>query len=491
MQGKKNYQEKMFTSFQLSEHVPKDNFYRRLKDLLEIHWLYKATKKYYGTEGQESIDPVVFFKLILIGYLENQPSDRKIISMARMRLDMLYFIGYDIDEPLPWHSTLSRTRQLYGEEVFQQLFRQVLKQCIEKGMVAGRRQAVDSVFVKANASMDSLLEKEILEDGVVYTQSLKEDDNQQEPSGNQHPSNNTHYSTTDPDARISTKPGKPSQLNYLAQVSVDTGCHVITNIEAHHADNRDSECLAEVADHTINNLQSEGLLVEEIIADTNYSSGATLQYLKDKNVTGYIPNAGGYKKDREGFRYDQQNDEYVCQQGNKLVYKKDVVARGRYRKVYYSSSKDCSDCPLRSQCIGKSAIKKITITMDKPLYDQMQARMETPKGERMMKLRQSTVEPVLGTLINYLGMKRVNVIGIKQAGKCMLMAALAYNLKKLLKFSAPKAQIMIKAMGKWQKALKTVFLSLWVFALCYRINKRGRLKFSMENICSFKNLIAL
>jgi transposase len=479
MQGKKNYQEKMFTSFQLSEHVPKDNFYRRLKDLLEMQWLYKATKKYYGAEGQESIDPVVFFKLILIGYLENQPSDRKIISMASMRLDMLYFIGYNIDESLPWHSTLSRTRQLYGEDIFQQLFRQVLKQCIEKGMVAGRRQAVDSVFVKANASMDSLLEKEILEDGAAYAQGLKEyGGGQQAASPTSHPGNKTHYSSTDPDARIATKPGKPSQLNYLSQVSVDTGGHVITNIEAHYADNRDCECLAEVTDHTINNLQPEGLLVEEIIADTAYSSGTTLQYLEDKNITGYIPNLSGYRKDRQGFSYDQLNDQYVCSEGNKLIYKKEELATsGRYKKVYYSSSKDCANCPLRSGCIGKSAIKKITVTLDKPLYDKMQARMETPKGRRMMKLRQSTVEPVLGTLVNYLGMRRVNTIGIKQAGKCMLMAASAYNLKKLLKFCVPKTEIMIKAIEKWeQRTLNMLFSYLWTPALWYKINKNLKVK---------------
>lgn len=475
MQGKKTYQEQLFTSFQLSAHIPEDNFYRRLKDLLEMQWLYKATRKYYGAEGQASIDPVVFFKLILIGYLENQASDRKIVSMASMRLDMLYFIGYNIDEALPWHSTLSRTRQLYSEEVFRQLFRQVLKQCIEKGMVAGRRQAVDSVFVKANASMDSLLEKEILEDADAYTESLKEDEGQQ---GICHkpPGNDTHYSNTDADARIATKPGKPSQLNYLAQVSVDTGCHVITNIEAHHANKRDDACLAAVIENTTNNLQPEGLLLEEIIADTNYSSGTVLQYLEDKNITGYIP-VGAYKKDREGFEYNQQNDEYVCRQGNKLVYKKDVLGRaGRYKKVYYSSSKDCSHCPLRSQCIGKSSIKKITITMDKPLYDKMQARMETPKGKRMMKVRQSTVEPVLGTLVNFLGMKRVNTKGIKQAGKCMLMAALAYNLKKLLRFRVPNSVIMIKAMEKWQqKAIKMFFPVLSIIIVHYRANTPGHL----------------
>ena len=159
MQGKKHFTEKLFTSFQLSDRVPEDNFYRRLKALLDLRWLYKATKKYYGTEGQQSIDPMVFFKLMLIGYLENLGSDRRIINTATMRLDMLFFIGYDIDEELPWHSTLSRTRQLYGNDLFKKLFKQVLKQCVEKGMVTGRRQAVDSAPVKANASMDSLAEK--------------------------------------------------------------------------------------------------------------------------------------------------------------------------------------------------------------------------------------------------------------------------------------------------------------------------------------------
>ena len=127
MQGRKQHTEKLFLSFQLSERVPEDNFYRRLKGLLDLRWLYKATAKYYGTEGQQSIDPVVFMKLMLIGYFENLASDRRIINTVSMRLDMLFFIGYDIDEPLPWHSTLSRSRQLYGEEIFRQLFKDVLK----------------------------------------------------------------------------------------------------------------------------------------------------------------------------------------------------------------------------------------------------------------------------------------------------------------------------------------------------------------------------
>src|SRR6476660_1205392 len=178
MQAKKQYSEQLFKTFRLYERVPEDNFYHRLQGLLVLQWLYTITKKYYGTEGQQSIDPVVFFKLMLIGYLENLGSDRRIINTVTLRLDMLFFVGYDIDEALPWHSTLSRTRQLYGEEVFKELFKRVLKQCIDKGMVAGRRQAVDNALIKANASMDSISEKEILDDADAYSEELV--DNEEE-----------------------------------------------------------------------------------------------------------------------------------------------------------------------------------------------------------------------------------------------------------------------------------------------------------------------
>src|SRR5882724_4563214 len=98
MQGKKQYQEKLFVSFQLSDHVPEDNFYRRLLATVDFKFLYKSTAKYYGSEGQKSIDPVVFMKLMLVGYLENINSDRRIINTSRLRLDIRYFIGYDLDE---------------------------------------------------------------------------------------------------------------------------------------------------------------------------------------------------------------------------------------------------------------------------------------------------------------------------------------------------------------------------------------------------------
>lgn len=472
MQGEKPFEEKLFTNFQLSDRVPEDNFYRRLKRILDLRFVRSTTSHYYGTEGQQSIDPIVFFKLMLVGYLENLASDRRIINTASMRLDILFFISYNLDEPLPWHSTLSRTRQLYGEDVFKDLFKKVLKMCIDKGMVSGRRQAVDSALIKANASMDSIAEKEVMQDAEAFTDELKSSEEngsqkvnaykkkkveehhrwkqkayQGQPASrvgqnadvpeDKRPkflSNYTHYSTTDKDARIAVKPGKPRQFNYLAQTCVDTEHHVITHIEAYHADKKDSQCLPEVIKGLKENLDPEGIIIEQVIADTGYSSGQALKTLEENNITGYIPNFGQYKHEREGFTYHKEGDYYICPENKKVEFKKIKYNNGYPAKEYRTSRKDCGPCPLRFSCIGKSPEKKIVDTFDKPYYEKMHERLKTPYARKMKKLRQSTVEPVLGTLINFLAMKRVNTRGIKLANKCMLMAAIAYNIKKMMKF---------------------------------------------------------
>ncbi|MBK9505795.1 MAG: transposase [Bacteroidetes bacterium] len=122
MQGKKRYSEKLFVHFQLSDRVPEDNFYRQLDNALDFKFLYQATASFYGDEGQQSIDPVVFFKLMMVGYFENLSSDRRIITTASMRLDILYFIGYDIDEPLPWHS-IKQNKTIVERKYFYNYFK--------------------------------------------------------------------------------------------------------------------------------------------------------------------------------------------------------------------------------------------------------------------------------------------------------------------------------------------------------------------------------
>ncbi|MEZ4878198.1 MAG: hypothetical protein R2805_11690 [Flavobacterium sp.] len=83
-------------------------------------------------------------------------------------------MGYDVREALPWHSTISRTRQLYGEEVFLSLFKELLFDVREQRDSSRQTQAIDSVFIKANASLDSLVEKEVLEDASAFVNELEQ-----------------------------------------------------------------------------------------------------------------------------------------------------------------------------------------------------------------------------------------------------------------------------------------------------------------------------
>jgi len=477
MQGKKSIQPKMLYQVSLDTLVAKDNFYRQLNRNLDLSFIYKETASYYGSEGQESIDPVVFFKICVVGYLNNINSDRRLIEFCSNRLDVRLYLQYDIDETLPWHSTISRTRQLYGEEVFLALFRKVLSLCIEKGMVRGKRQAVDSAFIKANASLDSVIAREVCNDVAVYVQELDEgseykvtppvkenpSDQNDRQNSSKNGKNKTHYSTTDPDAKMSSKPGKPCQLNYYGQIVVDDACHVITGANADFANLRDSQCLQKVVTQAIENLRQNHLSINQLLADTNYSSGEALDFIENKDIDAYIPNPGGYIPYRDGFIYNTQLDQYECTKGNKAILTFITLATGHHsgltKKVYRSTTGACKDCPLKRSCLGKLSYKKITDSVDKPLYDKMYQKMQTSYAKRMAKIRSKTVEPVLGTLINFMNMKRVNTRGMTQANKHVIMATLCYNLKKYLKFTSKKAHAVTMAIDAKQKGLKNIFLT--------------------------------
>jgi transposase len=121
MQGKKRYEEKLFTTIQLSKRIPSNNFYRKLKRNLDFSFIYKMTETLYAKRGKESLDPVVFFKLCFIRKHENISSDRKLIALCRIRLDLLYFLDYNLDDKLPAPGTISHTRRNYPEDLFHEI----------------------------------------------------------------------------------------------------------------------------------------------------------------------------------------------------------------------------------------------------------------------------------------------------------------------------------------------------------------------------------
>ena len=496
MQGRKEFTPKLFYHLSLENLVPADDFYRKLNQHIDLHFLYRPTAKYYGTEGQESIDPVVFFKICMIGYLNNLCSDRQLIRFCSNSLNVRLFLGYDLDEDLPWHSTISRTRGLYGEEVFLSLFKEVLRLCVVKGMVSGKRQAMDSAFVKANASMESLLEKEVLDDVEKYAGELNENSEytvtahkkkrveQHHKCKEKHTknipgsddkrakflSNHTHYSPADPDARISTKPGKPRNLNFSGQLSVDTSHHVITGACSDFADKRDSQSLEKICEQMLDNLSDNGIEMGELLADTGYSSGSALQYLEEKGINAWIPNFGQFVPERVGFFYNKAENRYECQRGNRAIlpFKNTQTDKNGYtRHIYRSSESVCKNCEYRTKCCGeKTKFKRIERSEHHDLYLQMHEKLTNNEryAKRMRRLRSSTVEPVLGTLINFLGMKKVNTRGIAQAEKHVLMASLCYNLKKMLKFKPKKAEIAAISLQKADLLAENLFFVFFVLS---------------------------
>ena len=500
MQGHKYYRPQLFYELSLDRLVPEDNFYRQIDKTIDLHFLYKETRSYYGSEGQQSIDPVVFFKILLVGYLNNLNSDRALIRYCSNCLDTRLFLGYDLNEELPWHSTISRTRQLFGDEVFLSLFQKVLRLCVQKGMVRGKRQAVDSAYIKANASMDSLVEKEVVEDAQAYVNELEANSEFKVTSGRkklveQHHnwqkeeykampgntkterldedgevirpkfmSNHTHYSPTDPDAKISVKPGKPRQLNYAGQLAVDDKHHVITGACASTAGSKDSAIFSEIMAQTLENLHQNNIGIDQVLADAGYSSGASLQYCEEHNIDAYIPNFGQYKSERDGFVYNKEQNQYECTQtgGNQAILAFKGIktdSKGYNKKTYRSSESVCGKCSLREQCCGKATkFKKVEDSIHKPLYDKMHKKLNRDRNYTrfLTKRRSSTVEPVLGTLINHHNMKRVNSRGMSQANKHVLMAALSYNLKKYLRFITKKASVIALKM-ELAKGISSLF----------------------------------
>lgn len=487
MQGKKPFLDKEVTRFRLSERVPPHNLYRRLAELVDWSFLYQETRGLYSHTGQPSLDPVVFFKLVLVGRLENLVSDRRLVEHCALRLDILFFLGYEVDEELPWHSTVSRTRQLLPAAVFERLFDHVFAQCVARGLVAGDTQAVDSAPVKANASLEAVLEKQVAgthgpflaTDGPsasasaasVVTAPAHQLRNlaahqarlvaHSSVPGAQHPkarllSNKTHYSPTDPDARISVKPGKARALNYLCSLAVDTAQGVISHVQADFADSRDSLHLPRLLTGLQRRLRAQELPLRNLLADAGYANGSNYALLEAQHITAWIPVFGQYKAEIAGFTYDASTDAYTCAAGKALPFRKyDTMADGNWLKIYWATCSDCQQCPAKPTCVPGAKRKQLTRTLYDAPYRRAWQRQQSHLGQRMRRVRQGTVEPVFGNLIHHYGLRRLNVRGHAGAHKTMLLTAVAYNLKKLLKYRPQQQLSLAVALPRPLLAAKT------------------------------------
>jgi hypothetical protein len=218
-------------------------------------------------------------------------------------------------------------------------------------------------------------------------------------------------------------------------MAVDTAEGVISHVQADFADGRDSQYLPSLVIQVQDRLKASQLLMQDLLADAAYANGSNYAFLEQRGITGWIPVCGMYKPEVAGFPYNKEADQYTCPMGKPLPFKGfDHSADGRLIKNYWAAPKDCRACALKATCAPNTRCRKITRTAYDPEYLRAYTRQQSRKGKRMKRLRQSTVEPVFGSLIHYYGLRRIGVRGKAGASKVMLLAATAFNLKKYLKF---------------------------------------------------------
>lgn len=160
----------------LEEIVPKDNFYRRLEDKLDLSFVRDLVKDCYACSGRPSVDPRVFFKLQLVMFFEDIRSERHLMRVVTDRLSLRWYLGYDLHESLPDHSSLTRIRERYGLEVFRCFFEKIVELCIEAGLVWGEELYFDATKIEANASVESLAPRFAIE---AHLQNLFTDEESQ------------------------------------------------------------------------------------------------------------------------------------------------------------------------------------------------------------------------------------------------------------------------------------------------------------------------
>ena len=264
----------------------------------------------------------------LIGYLYGITSERKLVEELRMHLAWRWFTGLGFDQEIPHHSTFSKNRhgRFQESKLFEQLFEQIVRQCVEVGLVQGKHLSVDGSFVEANAAKESRIPREQLGEAAQVNQTvrqylveLEQQNPVEEPVHQQ-----DQVSTTDPDSTYATKGGTPARLGYYDNYLVDNHSCVIVGVQATAA--RMSQETVAAQDMLTRFAQWQGRKPESVAADTTYGNGEFLQWLADRSITPYMRTRDSIHRKNspfygpERFTYQPESNSYRCPAGQQLNY---------------------------------------------------------------------------------------------------------------------------------------------------------------------------
>lgn len=439
----------------IEDLVPKDHFLRKLDASVDFTFVYDMMQDLYcENNGRPSIDPVMIEKYLLLGYLYGIYSERRTQQEIDVNMAYKWFLGLDLDESAPDHSTISqnRRRRFNGKNLFRIMFEEVLRQCIEKGLVDGKVILTDSTHVKANASSKKNIRVLVERETTEYMERLEryeaaereklESEGKIKPKG---PFRNNDdqselvartTSTTDPDAGFLQRPGKPQGMHYLDHQSIDAKNGIIVDVAVTPGNTND---VTPYLDRIEYMREKMCLPIEAVGVDSAYDVGLVHQELLENSIEVYTPkneDKSTYKVEftRDDFRYDQEADTLTCPAGNLLVLRR--LQHGDYYvgRVYGSKSSDCNLCHLREKCLAPSQrSRRVYINIFEYAFRRSHDKDGTPEHKRVLDLRQVWCEGTFAAQKARHKLRNLYRRGLEAAEDHCLLSATAINLKRMVK----------------------------------------------------------
>jgi len=472
MLGSKRTEEPAFHYFRMHELVPDGHILKLVDKHVDFSFVRENVAKLYSEIGRPSIDPVLMVRMLLVGYLFGITSERRLCEEVGMHVGYRWFVGLNMDDKVPDHSTFSKNRHGRFREsgVWEEIFEEVVRRCIAAGLVSGGNLSADGTYVEADASMGSM---EPIMVGFTPKKYLRQvalenpepdkppadvgKEKTEKKEGRKKLSNDTHRSRTDPDARLGKKPGSPYGLYHEVGYVMDNASGVILDAQAGPpGPNTEMEQALDGLDRAKWHF---GRPVKTLGLDGNYRDADFLAGVLERGVTPHVPlrdmlhlNAelrGVCSRDQ--FTYDPANDCYICPQGKTLKYR---GLSGRQR-AYRASAKDCRNCPMKTACTrDKSRTVSIHINNDAL---ELAKRLMGTKAHRISQKCRKRIEALFGEAKEQMGLRRMKFRGRGTVAEQVWLTAAAQNIKRLVKYLeglVPKPAQQVKVSSK---NLKNVF----------------------------------
>ena len=332
MMTKRSNQQVEMHLITIEDLVPMDHLLRKVNDIIDFSFIYDEVENLYcSNNGRPSIDPVILVKYLLIGFLYGINSERRISEEIQVNMAYRWFLGLDIMDKVPDHSTISqnRRRRFNGSGLFRNIFQKTVAICIEKGLADGKLVFTDSTHIKANASRKTEYIKQVEEVTNEYLEELDQYEEavrkQLESEGKIKPVRcrkrkkkteiiNRHESKTDPESGFYKRKGKAEGMHYLSHETVDSKNGIIIDVAATAGNVPDSKPYIERIDYIEKNL---GLKIQEACADSGYDTNLINQQLSERDIDFYTPERAEQKRgttefQRKDFQYDEGKDAFIC-----------------------------------------------------------------------------------------------------------------------------------------------------------------------------------